>query len=323
MDNNILFLTEAGDKIGFGHLMRMQAIQTTAIKKGYKTNFFLQYSGYPENINFDGKILNWREEITNLCQLSHQYQIVLIDSYLADLNLYDQISNCFPYVIAIDDYCRIEYPVNLILNPNIAYKAEKYSSQTAKVIGGNKYVILRPEFLDYGQCYQTQPKLQRILVTLGGSDYRNLAPKILNWLEQENIEVVFIAGNEEYSKKLLAEFSNIQILGYVNVNEMIQLMTSVDLVISAAGQTLNELAYLGVPTIGICIDDDQLPNLEAFYNAGFLQYKNYWNDEKLIKKLAKQKELVSNQRLREQISKMGHKLIKGNGTEEILKSVSI
>jgi UDP-2,4-diacetamido-2,4,6-trideoxy-beta-L-altropyranose hydrolase len=323
MNNSLLFMTEAGDKIGFGHLMRMQAIQAIATRTGYKTDFFLQFIGNPEKIYSVGKIINWREEIKRICGLSHQYQIVLIDSYLADFQLYEKFANCFSYVAAIDDYRRINYPVDLVINPNLAYRPEQYFSQTAKVTGGNQYVILRPEFLHDGQRYRVQSQIQRILVTLGGSDYRQLAPKILTWLQQENIEVIFIAGNEEYRRMLLGEFPKIEILGYVNVHEMIQIMTSVDLAISAAGQTLNELAYLGVPTIGICIDDDQVPNLDAFYQAGFLQYKNYWNDEKLTEKLAKQKELLTDQGFREQVSKRSRQLIQGTGAEEIINLLSV
>ena len=58
---------------------------------------------------------------------------------------------------------------------------------------------------------------------------------------------------------------------------------NVDLAISASGQTLYELACIGVPTIAIGIIDNQKNNIKNWINQGFIEYAGCWNDESYFK----------------------------------------
>jgi UDP-2,4-diacetamido-2,4,6-trideoxy-beta-L-altropyranose hydrolase len=320
----ILILTEAGEGIGFGHLMRSQAIQNEFNRQNIDSFLLLHISGersvFPQPIN--GQIQDWITEIQTVCTLGKAYQVVLVDSYLASLENYKILKEHFLRVVVLDDYCRINYPVDLVINPNLSIHDIKYDNQSSPVIGGSDFVVLRPEFLELGQQhFQIKQKIERVLVTVGGSDYRHLAPKLLTWLNKFDFQVVFIAASEEYRHKIINEFPNTDVLGYLNTRKMIQIITSVDITISAAGQTLNELAYLGVPTIGIGIDHDQLPNINWYFKTGFLLDKLYWNQSDLHNKICLRIKSLASYGIRNKVSSAGRNLINGLGARNIVKRI--
>ena len=121
-------------------------------------------------------------------------------------------------------------------------------------------------------------KVKKIIVLTGGDDLNNLTLDFSNYLnelqilKENSIKVDFILGpfnNFKINRKL----DNIDF--HYNPSDLISKMRKADLAISASGQTLYELCYLGVPTIGYLSGKDQQQNLKslskkgAILNAGF------------------------------------------------------
>jgi RimJ/RimL family protein N-acetyltransferase len=59
---------------------------------------------------------------------------------------------------------------------------------------------------------------------------------------------------------------------------MAELMTASDIAVSAAGQTLFELARCGVPTIAVGVAENQRHNLEGFTDAGVCYNAGWWGE---------------------------------------------
>ena len=106
---------------------------------------------------------------------------------------------------------------------------------------------------------------------------------------------------------------------FANGIEIIELITKADVVITAAGQTLNELAFMGVPSIAICIDKDQFFNIKTYCEKGFLLSELYWDDTELCGNAMKLLEKMKDARLRRILSKRGKELVDGSGVANILK----
>ena len=58
-------------------------------------------------------------------------------------------------------------------------------------------------------------------------------------------------------------------------------MLKADICISACGQSLYELAAIGVPTVAIVVADNQLVNAKGWSRAGFIKYAG-WHDNKSL-----------------------------------------
>jgi spore coat polysaccharide biosynthesis predicted glycosyltransferase SpsG len=121
------------------------------------------------------------------------------------------------------------------------------------------------------------PRVERIFVNQGGSDPYGLTLKIIRALELGNFEQDFHVvwgGLVQKEQRFLWESLRNSVRGnykiYTDLTkiELYHLMEKSDLAISAAGNTLYELAYLGVPTL--VISHDQLHDKVA---AAFEQKK--------------------------------------------------
>lgn len=270
----ILFFTESGANIGFGHIARITAL----------SDFLLSQELYSITINNDGisKDKNWIDE-SFLYSSYSGFDLAVVDSYLADERIYKFIRKIAKKVIAIDDYNRIVYPVDIVINPNVFFDQIDYSNQSAKCYGGSDFVILRESFRKY-----EKPKVSKesgIFITLGGSDYRNLLPQLCE-LSKVNKQITLICPEKEKLKSFQENYQEVRILGKLSESEILQEFVNAEIIISGCGQTLHELYYLRKKTIGICIDQDQIMNQEYYLNVKFLNRKISWDSPAILNKIS-------------------------------------
>lgn len=279
--NKVSILTESGKDIGFGHYSRCSALYHCLKENDIDVMFYVFEKEYQSNDDFIFSF-DWLNYPSKIYSRSVD-EILIIDSYLADIDLYFILKEKFKVLIAIDDYNRIKYPADYIINPNVFCFNLNYSNQKAKIFGGKEYVILRSEFINAPFINFHKKDKLNLLVTIGGSDFRDLLPTLIDILKNIDLDVTIIApeGNIE-------SLQNIKILGKQSSIQMVDEIQHADIVISACGQTLHELVALGKPTIGICLDIDQIPNQNYYFDNIFLRDKIYWNDFDLKTKILKQ-----------------------------------
>lgn len=317
----VIIFTELGDGIGYGHFSRCSAIHQRLKRKNFDAILVANVRG---EYQLDNEIIicdwvkNWRKIITNLSPY------ILVDSYLVSKEILIQIQQKSSKLILLDDYYRIVESVNLIINPNIYYKSFRYQCAS---LGGRDFIILRHAFREENCKALIKEKVNSVLITLGGSDYRNLLPEIvqsiLTHFPQFNLFVV--TGREAHRQKFKDRFPNnsrLNFYGFLNEDRMKDLMLNCDLAISACGQTLHELAYLGIPTIGVSIDKDQELNLMQYVELGFLDQPRYWDQGGLLASINESindyKNIVEK---RARVSKIGYQNIKANGVDKIIEAI--
>ena len=142
----------------------------------------------------------------------------------------------------IDDYNRIDYPKGIVVNPSICGDKLDYLRKSDTIyLLGKDYIILRKEFWNVPEK-KISKKIKNVLITFGGMNNYDLANKIGDYLKEKfNIKIYIVNVK---NNKLTAK-------------EMLNLMLESDVCISGGGQTTYELARVGVPTIGICLAENQ------------------------------------------------------------------
>jgi UDP-2,4-diacetamido-2,4,6-trideoxy-beta-L-altropyranose hydrolase len=265
----IKIFTEFGHGIGLGHVTRMTAL----------ADYLIQNSDSCDLVKFNPANLesNWIENNSYRGDLK-SYDAIVVDSYLCPSEVYSEIAIQNHNTIAIDDYNRIKYPVRCLINPNVYFYDINYNNQTCDCFGGSEYIILRETFR---RKLISREIKGRIVVTLGGSDYRNLFSNLVS-LGREFSDIRFIIPESEKLEKLRSDFPQITFKGLLDEFAFWEELSQAEIIISACGQTLHECASLNKKTIGLCIDTDQKKNRNYYLNIGFL-YKAYdWNDENLL-----------------------------------------
>jgi len=105
----------------------------------------------------------------------------------------------------------------------------------------------------------------------------------------------------------------------LGAQEFLELLSDMDVCISAGGQTLYELARVGVPTVGICVAENQRLNVEACHSQGFVEYVG-WDDADLCNRIRKVFGTLNYEK-RLQMYEAARRCIDGNGVRRIVGEV--
>jgi len=310
----ILILTEAGGTVGYGHLTRCLAI---AKNINIDVNLFVHSDGNEDLCVFVERF-SWRDNLYQLSSLigNRRPSAILVDSYLADQSVLNALRDLTPFLVAIDDYNRINYPCDVIINP--AIKGPDLTSQSAVVFSGSAWMILRPEICAISKKESHAP-LHKLLLSFGGADKKRMFQRLLPVLLRHGFEITVLVGSQELADELRLLFNsqNLAIFERLEVDDMADLMTSSDLAISAGGQTLNELAFLGVPFLVIETGVDQHWNVKSYVEAGVTPKHFNADDIDLVSALLEEIELLKDASRRREMADRGRQLIDGHGAKRI------
>ncbi len=332
--NKIFFRVDGYSKIGYGHLMRSMVLADFFKKKGfypvflsYKDNFLKekleQHKLEKILLKYKAGSANDLNNVTKLLKMMSD-NIFIYDNYDIDINYEKQIKDHTKLLIAIDDKAKKKFHADIIINQNYRATDYKYkiTNKKTKVIAGSKYVLLRNEF--YKHRRKTINKsVKNILVSSGGSDFYNQSLRIVKILydyTKDNSIKLHISVNNNFKSLLELKRlgrNNKDIILYNNVRNMAELMKKMDLAISAAGSTVWELLYIGVPTILMITTENQKDIATKLDRDSYVKNLG-WHNKTSNNKILREVEILTNdygKRLK--FFKNGIRLIDGKGKERI------
>ena len=285
----IAFRVDADNLTGTGHLIEVISI-LQSLRKRYRvrecivtvanefaldrlhriTNIVQIQGGLPEpdevrEITNTLEKEGFRHLILNLLHRSPQYYGHLHEAFA---------STC----VILDDSELREIPatcLNFSITQDLAYYERAKAYKTAYLIG--------PEYFLFNGLIQsfTPVRIERdvraIFINQGGSDPFGLTAKILAAIGplelHQQIRVVMGGALQECHQKSLETLmrdlpGNYRFHFNIPQKEMYSIMQESDMAISAAGNTLYELAFLGVPTLIISHHDKHDRVARAFHEAG-------------------------------------------------------
>lgn len=314
--NKILILTEGGGGIGYGHVTRCSAI---AQALGEGSSIVLD-SLNTMPIDVDAKFANWIKNPSLVLDINGGMwpNLILIDAYNADYECINFLKNSVNFLAVIDDYNRMVYPCDLIINPSVT--GPDYAHQYSKIVSGPEYVILRQDICE-SVPKRYHGELINLLVTFGGGVNSHLLSSILPMLCELNLSINILTGDDNKASYLrsILQRDNFKIFGHLNPLEISQLFLKTDLAISAGGQTLNELAFLGVPFIAVETGEDQYWNIEGYVHASVTGKHFYSSHQYLAELLYAEIARMENSLLRSEVSQSGRDLIDGLGACRIAR----
>lgn len=247
---------------------------------------------------------------------------VIIDGDRFDAAFLQAVKSGRAQVLLIDDFGEREsYPADLILNPNLNAVEEPYrkDGRAAQLLLGESYVMLRREFAAW-QGERTFPQeASKVLVTLGGSDPDNLAPKIAQALARlPGCEITVIAGpGYSYLRELEQSGSpNVRVL--FNAGNMRELMEEADLAVIAAGGTLWELLFMGCVVLSYARNPVQSRIVQDLAMKGAVRNLGATRDFNGPALATAVSELARSMKRRRQMAHLGRQVVDGLGASRVL-----
>lgn len=317
-------LTEGGIQEGFGHITRCVSLYQAFEERGIVPNLFISGDDSVAPIVKDKNyhIFDWRENQQELFRKITGVTIVVIDSYKADLHFYQKVSEIAKVPIYFDDTLRLDYPRGIVVNGAVDAEKLPYPQKPGvHYLLGSRFFPLRRELWDVPDK-EIKEKIEAVLVTFGGSDERNLTPLVLGYLTEYNPELtkIVIVGNgfinvEEIRK---AADAKTRLIIHPDGHALKSAMLEADVAISAAGQTLIELARVGVPTIAVGVAENQWAHIQGGIRAEIIAFAGWWKERHFLGKVGNQLERLKDMNKRKKMSDAGRSTITGEGPENLV-----
>ncbi len=326
----ILLVTEANERVASGHLIESLVCRQYLKRMGVKADLLVnedmpsalkdriqgEYFTYQSNIQKETAFL---AELIN----SKKYTTILFNLRKVENDFLDKIRGAnMRQIVCIDEFGNRRLDADIIVNPMIDKYFWKYDS-TAKLYCGADYLVLPMELQKFRKRPKgTKDRIKRITVSMGGVDVGNTTLKLAKWLPllDNELEINLVLGgaykNGDELRRTTANNHKIKL--YYNISYLDKLFFESDLAFCAGGNTLHELAVLGIPSIIIPSMPHEVRNGKAFESAGFSlcgSISGQFSYQEL-KGLYGQ---IKTKQTREEMRNTGKKLVDGKGYERIFR----
>lgn len=321
----VKIFTEGGLTAGYGHLSRCFSLYEEIENR--KIDAELIVDGDFADIGFlkNKKIVRKKWiDVDFLVNTITQEDYVIVDSYQAQKEHYDIISLNSKKAIYIDDYCRLEYPKGVIVNPALDSSDVDYSNNSTNILlTGPNYVILRSSFIGL-ERKSIKSTAQKVLITMGGTDPRNLTSVIIKRICMQNHDVDFhiVVSNLIYDEfNTSNKLKNVFFHKDLSESEMSKIMMESDFAITAAGQTIYELIATQTPFLAIQVAKNQQNNIRALMQHISPKVILNFDDECFLDKLENSYMAIKNYDYRKGFIGSLKNVVDGNGRKRIVEEL--
>lgn len=250
---------DGGARAGLGHLGRCAALAQAFARLGARPVF----------LDVPAECRGWVEErgFGLARTASRRWDIIVADSYrFAPRDLKD-LRRAARTLLVIDDFGTFSAPCDWVLNghlyaPGLSHRAPP----GAGLLLGPKFHPMRSEYWTRPRPKSFPARIRRLLVTLGGGDSGPLLTRTLRAARAAlpRAELHVVLGPLAASRP---ELSGPGIVLYRGLPSLKALIERCDAAVSAAGQTLYEVAFAGTPAVAVLRGPDQEGNFRSMTAA--------------------------------------------------------
>lgn len=257
--------------------------------------------------------LQWQSQ-PQLIDVSGE-DIVLIDSYSADSTVLSIASSRAKSVVFLDDTFRGPYPRGLVVHSSPGPLEAK--PDAAAWLVGPRWHPMRKPFWDDLSRGPSRKTVEDVLILAGGVDHRRLSGRIAHVVARAlpSAKIHVVQGQGASTPTDLPP--NATLVTSLSAVEMRELMLTSDLAISAAGQTLYELARCGCPTILVGVAENQARHMANWRATGAGVVAGWWSFPDLDQRVSKLVGAMA-PKVRSAMSEAGMQLVDGQGCRRVL-----
>ena len=328
---HVLFRVDGGPDIGYGHLIRSNALAEELINTDHRVSVATTNPS-PARSVFPGSIdileLLSREDPEPFITLfdSVTPDVVFMDAYPVNTEYQRTIRDRVSCAVLQDD-ARHAICADLFVNGNLYADALEYqfAAEKPRVCLGTDYALLRREIReripDDPLCRES-PK--HAIVTMGGSDIAGLTPTVIRAFDSFDLLVDVIVGpgfstQQERAIRKTAKDCSTNISISRDPDDLVERMVWADFAVSTASSTTYELLALGTPIVSIPVVDNQEPIAKALKDRDAATVLPRGANKTQFRNAIQQ--YLRDPELRQTRQRRGMELVDGKGAERVCNEV--
>lgn len=324
----MLIRVDGTRQIGLGHVYRMQALALELAKRNFEVAVCSIANTLAVKLFRDGGItvfpLDPAEKgyFEDRTLVHFEPDLLVLDVLDTDAERLGRLkSSSAAPLIAFDDTMGGLQVADAVINA-IVFHYEKHSSSeaTAQLHEGPDFMILRESIHDcIGRNLKSPTnRVLGVMLVFGGTDTHNMTAKMLGVLKNvsQELDVVVNLGPGAPPQILDEQiFSNSphRLTVKKEVSNIFEEFVAADLVICGGGNTLYELAALGVPVAAIATEPHEIQNILFWERKGTLHNLG-WKENLDTSKLGNEIQmLLDDFPYRQKMAEKGPKVVDANG----------
>jgi spore coat polysaccharide biosynthesis predicted glycosyltransferase SpsG len=311
----LVFLADASQISGTGHVMRCLAIAEEAISQGIECHLV----GNIEGVEW----LSQRVQSLGIIHIKNPYKfksfkasdILVIDSYLIQGDEPFLTQQKWKKVIVVIDQKTPFFDADLYIHPGL--DSHWYKGDPKKILTGPLYIPFRKSIQTIDR--NLTGAVKNITVFGGGTDAYNFAIEIASILKEFNNfqKVIFFSSMQSDIEKIDSRFKVLP-FGTKLDNEI----TLSDLVLTTASVSSLEILARGLPLGIVCAVDNQLSNYHALgYMGVAAQIGERISSRSWQFDILTIAELINNANFRDKLTRNSHKVLDLQGARRIIEEI--
>ncbi|MEV0146635.1 MULTISPECIES: hypothetical protein [unclassified Nonomuraea] len=304
---------DAGAGRGVGHLVRCVALAEELRGRGVEVSFLGDLAGSAwaraQLLARGLPLVPAPADPERLAELVRDLRldVVVLDSYDLAPGTGAGIRATGAAVLAIVDGDPLGQEADVYLDQNLGAELRPFPL-LAERLAGVRYALLRDSVRRLRRAPGPRGDVPRVLCFFGGTDSAGVTSAWAGALSATGVPFRATV----VSPRLFAVEGPITVIP--PTDRLPQLMAEADLVLTAAGSTIWELLYLGVPAALTWVAANQLIGYEALAGGGIAAALGPAPDEAAVEVLAR---LLGDAGLREEYGRRGSGLVDGKGRERV------
>ena len=216
----------------------------------------------------------WRNDVieTKKALRGEIFDWIVVDHYNLDVRWESAVRPCTKRILVIDDLADREHDCEILLDCVYGRTNDDYAKLVpagCKLLLGTSYALLRPEFSKWRNYAldrrQECDVVKKVLVSLGGVDKENLTGLVLDTLQKvewdANVMIEVVVGHGFKHKRCIKEqiaSIPLRVALDIGVDDMGRRIAEADLGIGGFGISTWERFCLGLPSVNIVTENNQI-----------------------------------------------------------------
>ena len=330
----VLFRAAGGRGIGLGHVTRCSALAQALVARGAEVRMFVRgderAAALAGEKGIEAAVLPEAAAGELPTRLLHAWtpHVLVVDDYDVPSAVVAASRDRAPTVVhaVLDDLGGRYVPADVLINGTPGAESFEYTTEAGCLrLLGARFILLQPGFAAV-PAREHREAIERVLITTGGADIGCLAARALHVVRRAlgPVEAVVVRGPfaDAASEAALAAVWDEHLVRVEHSNDLRAAMLACDLAVSAAGQSLYELAATATPSVAVIVAANQRANVRALEREGTLVSAGEVDEAEVEDRIATLvARLASDLQLRRAMGDAGRRAIDGRGAARVANAL--